>query len=141
MGIKGSVTINIASDGTVTLVPPLGKLDRNIQWMQWTLAAPANYKFAAVPIVFQTTDLPPGFIPWSPPGDPPQRESDWQVRAKANLRVDHGQPAVFYRYDIDVDVTITDENGGTRVEHRRLSALHPATLERIDPDMENEPQP
>lgn len=144
MGIKGSVTININKDGTVTLVPPVGVLDRNIQTMQWSLVAPERFKFAADPIVFQTSDLPPGYILWTPPGEAPVRENDWQVRAKANYKVpkeDPPLPPVKYRYDIFVDETITEGDGGTTTAHRKLAALHPATLEKIDPDMENEPQP
>ena len=142
--IKGSVTINIAEDGTVTLIPPLGQLDRNIQRMQWSLNAPARYRFAPEPIVFQSDDLPPGFIPWSPPGETPVLENDWQVTAKANLRVPKGNPPVKYRYDIFVIETITGEEGEVSAEQfltKRLFCLDPATLEKIDPDMENQPQP
>ena len=140
MSIKGSVTINISEDGTVTLVPPLGLLDRNIQKMQWSLNAPERYRFAAVPIVFQSDDLPLGFIPWSPPGEAPVLENDWQVSAKANLKVPKGNPPVKYRYDIFVIESITGDDGLSSVQ-RKLFCLDPATLEKIDPDMENQPQP
>ncbi len=139
MGIKGSVTINIFEDGTVTLVPPLGVLDRNIQTMQWSLNAPERYRFAPEPIVFQTTDLPSGFIPWS--GDAPQLENDWQVRAKANLRVRKGDPPVKYRYDIYVIESISSGPETISQVRRKLFCLDPALLEKIDPDMENQPQP
>lgn len=146
MSIKGSVTINISEDGTVTLIPPVGLLDRNIQKMQWSLNAPERYRFAPEPIIFQTTDLPPGFIPWSPPGETPVLENDWQVSAKANFKVPKGNPPVKYRYDIWVIETITGEEGTVSSEPlkplaRQLFCLDPATLEKIDPDMENQPQP
>jgi len=141
MGIKGSVTINIDDEGTAILVPPLGVLDRNIQTMQWSLVAPGEFKFAPDPIVFQTKGLPPGYRPWTPPGQPPVRENDWQVRAQANLKVEKGDPPVKYRYDIYVDVSTTGEDGSVNFERRKISVLHPETLEKIDPDMENQPQP
>jgi hypothetical protein len=139
MAIKGSVTINIAADGTYTLVPPLALVDRNIQTMQWSLNAPANYKFAEPGIVFQP---PPSdaYRPW--PGDEPTRENDWQYRAKVAKKIAHGSPAEMYLYYIHLAVTVEGSDGSSRVETLRLGKMqHPVTLELIDPDMENQPQP
>ncbi|HEX2834791.1 MAG TPA: hypothetical protein VHW00_17390 [Thermoanaerobaculia bacterium] len=144
MSVKGSVTIIVDTTGKAELDPPLGLLDRNIQTMQWSLVAPEEFKFSDPPIVFQSEGLPPGFVSW--PGDTPAKENDWQVRAKVNKKVDKPE---FYRYDIFVDVQTSSTNGGVRVERRKLK-VHRAVeateaehehKEKIDPDMENQPQP
>jgi hypothetical protein len=140
MTIKGSVTITIDDQGKGALDPVLGVLDRNIQVMQWSLVAPANFRFSTPPIVFQKDNLPPGYSPW--PGDVPSKENDWQVRANVDSKVDESQR---YRYDIYVDVTSTANDGSTGVERRKLIVHrvddNDVHCEEIDPDMENQPQP
>jgi len=128
--IKGSVTIILKPDNTATLVPPVGKLDRAVQTMQWTLVAPRGTKFADPGIVFNPPPpLPPNFMPW--PGSPPVRVNDFQYRADVNTIVPDG-PSQFYRYDIWVD------QGQGLI---RIAGWVASDGTSIDPDMENQPQP
>lgn len=139
MRTKGSVTVFYYGPGDYDLEPPIGILDRNVQTMQWTLVVPngSTARFRddkdGGGIVFNPPpELPPGFSEW--PGEVPLREDDWQIRAKANHKVPEGAQLQLYRYDIYVD----PGDGGIA---ERVQVRRPDAIEKIDPGMENQPQP
>lgn len=121
--IIGSITITMNPDGSFTLDPATGLLNRHAQVMQWTLVAPEGHVFADPGgIVVNRHPTDPKVAPW--PGEDPVRENNWQYRANVKHQVPHGAEPQRYHYSYDV------------VDARGLHHRHP-----VDPDMENMPQP
>lgn len=135
--IMGSVTIIYNTEGQHQLIPELGLLDRHVQTMQWTLVAPAGFRFEFPGIVFNPPPpLPEGFSPW--PGGEIIRENDCQLRASVNFPAPDGQPQK-YRYDIWIN---RPGDTGEIVEKMEFVSFDPERVgQKIDPDMENDPKP
>jgi hypothetical protein len=150
--IVGTVTVlhyrTIANENGYTLIPDVGKINRLIQNMLWTLVAPSGITFADVPIIFAGSEV---FPPNQPPPPLPDGYTPFTgtVTRWDDLRVSvdfgnplwaPGEPVQRYRYDIWV-------NQGTTADPIRIENFYAALdhvhnrLRKIDPDMENEPKP
>jgi hypothetical protein len=154
--IVGTVTVlhyrTIDNENGYTLIPDVGKINRLIQNMLWTLVAPGGITFADVPIVFAGSEV---FPPKQPPPPLPfgytaftgtvTRWDDLRVSVDFGNVLSPGDPVKRYRYDIWVNQPNTDDNTKTdliKIEnfYAALDHVH-NRLRKIDPDMENEPKP
>jgi hypothetical protein len=143
--ILGQVTITYNGPNDVTLTPPIGQINRDVQTITWELvdASGLNAKFKV-----------PGGItfPWPPPSPPPPY-SKWTgttpvgnettYSADANDKIPHGQPRKFYAYDIHIMHDSAPGAEGPQVEDviSAHEALRKRVEETIDPPVENQPLP
>lgn len=153
----GEITITYNGPGDATLDPPIGRLNRDVQTMTWTLVdlSGLNARFV-VPggIVFPwpPDNPPPVYSRWSPPGTVPVGDAT-RYTANAQDKIPHGHPRKLYSYDIVLERDDPERNGG-RVQERihagdllkraRQQAKREQEnleLEIIDPPVENEPLP
>ncbi len=142
--IVGSVTVLYNPDNSVTLIPDVGKVNRLVQNMLWTLVAPEGTIFADTAIVFAggagTSSQPPPPLPvgYTPFTGTVKKLNEVQVYTDFGSVVNPGDPVKHYRYDIWVD----QGSGPIKVDNffAALDHVH-NRLRKIDPDMENEPKP
>lgn len=141
--IVGSVTVLLNPDNSVTLIPEVGKVNRLVQNMLWTLVAPEGTTFADPAIVFAGSvdrgqpppPLPAGYTPFT---GTVTKLNEVQVYADFGSVLNPGNPVKHYRYDIWLD----QGSGPIKVDNffAALDHVH-NRLRKIDPDMENEPKP
>jgi hypothetical protein len=142
--IVGSVTVIFNPDNSVTLIPDVGKVNRLVQTMIWTLVAPEGTTFASTAIIFAgmagvegqpPPPLPQGFTAFT---GTVTRLNEVQVQARFGTIIPRGNPMLQYRYDIWVD----QGGGPIKIDTFFAAVDHVHNrLRKIDPDMENEPQP
>lgn len=153
----GEVTIIYNGPGDAQLDPPIGRLNRDVQTMTWTLEdrSGLNARFivpGGITFPWPPPSPPPPYSRWNPPGTVPEGDAT-RYTANAQDKIPHGSPRKIYSYDIVLERDDPSRNGGRvqerinagdmlkRMRQQAKREQENLELEIIDPPVENEPLP